>query len=729
MTQDQFLSILGKRIAHGLNPDGAPRNEHYERMLLISMTLRVKEACPLVSFRKILRMAFLNKYLVQPRKDQMKAVMDFYPLLMATMDGHKLPFDSSLNLKQNNIMESFTERNALIEKALDVDQPLTKDEMKEVYNYATDEAKAAIRERQRMEKTVKTMKKKMKEEEEKALRTAAATELREKLANSPSSVAEEKINEQKKKLTAYEKAAEQMKERREQLSAYEAAVKKQKRSKGADSETRSKVHAELEEKIHQLYIKRHGEDTDKIPVNEYRLLQAIVHRDTEEQKRQEERDRAERLRLLKEEAVMTVCHQVRLHLNNEQKAYLQKCFGIARFCFNWAYDEWMKARERGERPFASDIQAQFMAINKEQYPWTYEVTHYAKQTGFKAFEKAVNAFFNGNGFPQRKRRKLGTGSLQYVVTGERKDPPLLDFNPDIPNSQPSKKRQYLFVPGLGYVKMMEKKRFEGLLTSVTIRLKADGHYYASLLIHLPPGEWENKHHYHGIVINKPTGIDLGVKDLAILSNGLCIDKRPEDERLHRRKKELQKAIYHRHELHPDRTSNTERRLRWQLGKVNARIGRQRTDYIHKVTSALAYTFNNICMENLNVADMIKDGKAASGRILDAGFYRFRELMEEKMAAAGHELHVADKFFPSTRTCSQCGCVQEPMSLDQRKFVCPDCGLTIDRDLNAAINLAKLIGLDEPNFRAADKGAIAAILLMSGVTTHQATEEKQVGHVT
>ena len=120
-----------------------------------------------------------------------------------------------------------------------------------------------------------------------------------------------------------------------------------------------------------------------------------------------------------------------------------------------------------------------------------------------------------------------------------------------------------------------------------------------------------------------------------------------------------------------------------------------------------------------------DGVSASS-IIQACFYKFRLLMEQKMNIRGHNLNIADKYLPTTRVCSVCGCIGPKMPLHERIFHCEDCGAVIDRDINAAINLAKLIGLGESNFHTSDKGRLIAALQASGVILHQEVWKKQAG---
>jgi len=425
-----------------------------------------------------------------------------------------------------------------------------------------------------------------------------------------------------------------------------------------------------------------------------------------------------------DEQMSYVTHKVRLSPNNLQKNYLQRCFGVSRFAYNWCYDRWQEARSRGERIFPDELAKQFTNIARNEYPFTYQVTHFAKQSGFDAFAAAMQSLFDGKGFPQRKRRKIG-GSFSYVVDGKRRQPVLSDHNPDVPGSQPSAKRQYLLIPTFGYIKMQEKLRFRGILTSVTIKQEADGRYYACLKVCVNPAEWQRTHRSTDIYIDRPLGIDLGAgRDLAILSNGLRIEGRKTDEHLWQRKRELQQTIYRKCDAHPGHTSRNQKRLAASLAGVKARIARQNLDHQHKVSATLAYTYKNICMENLNVRDMM-NGQLPAHIIKDATLYQFRTLMEQKAELAGHAVTLAAKGYPSSHICSRCG-HQTELALHQRTFRCPQCGYEADRDLNAAINLAKLIGLDGPECDSAANGATTALLTRSGIATHQTEETEQAG---
>jgi putative transposase len=463
-----------------------------------------------------------------------------------------------------------------------------------------------------------------------------------------------------------------------------------------------------------------------LPIEERKAIRA-AQRDATEQERKLSSAAKEKY---KETHPFCVCHKIRISPNRKQQTYLLKCFGTTRFVYNWLVDEWERLRSEGERPTAIDVSKRFNAIAQTEYPWTYKVTHYAKATAFRAFENAFDRFIKNGDRPQPKKHGLNAGSLHYVK-GDRKQPMLLDSNPDLPNATPSQKRQYLHVPGLGYVKTMERLRFEGLLTSVIVKRESDGRYYAVLRVYVDHEEWQRTHKrkYDVQTFDEPVGIDLGVSSLAILSNGLRIDSPQKNERLSAQKKQLQKAIAVRKEKHSRHTSKKQKRMARQLAVVKAKICRKRDDYHHKVTSVLAYTYKNVSMENLNVIDMIRDGKIPPHLILESALYHFRILMEQKMMMAGHHLYLAEKGYPSSEICSRCGHQIEKIPLSKRTFCCPECGYKIDRDLNAAVNLRKLIGLDKSETNPADKGVLTTILTRNGIGTHQTREVEQAGHVT
>ncbi|MBF1664740.1 MAG: IS200/IS605 family element transposase accessory protein TnpB [Rothia mucilaginosa] len=176
------------------------------------------------------------------------------------------------------------------------------------------------------------------------------------------------------------------------------------------------------------------------------------------------------------------------------------------------------------------------------------------------------------------------------------------------------------------------------------------------------------------------GVDLGIKTLATLSDGTVIENPRCLAASERRLKQAQKALSRK-------TMGSKRRAkaRAKVARINARVANQRLDAMHKATTWLAGTYSEISIEDLNVAGMARNHHLAKA-VSDAAFAEFRRQLEYKTAKTGARLHVVDRWYPSSKTCSKCGRVKAKLSLNERTYRCDGCGLVMDRDLNAAINI-------------------------------------------
>ena len=176
------------------------------------------------------------------------------------------------------------------------------------------------------------------------------------------------------------------------------------------------------------------------------------------------------------------------------------------------------------------------------------------------------------------------------------------------------------------------------------------------------------------------GIDLGVKTLATLSDGTVIPNPHHLQADEQRLKRAQKALSRK-------TKGSKRRAkaRERVARIHARVANRRSDALNKLTTRLAQAYSDICIEDLNVAGMMKNHHLAKA-VQDASFYELRHQLEYKTAKTGARLHFVDRWCPSSKTCSNCGSVKAKLSLAERVYRCEHCGLTIDRDLNAAINI-------------------------------------------
>lgn len=176
------------------------------------------------------------------------------------------------------------------------------------------------------------------------------------------------------------------------------------------------------------------------------------------------------------------------------------------------------------------------------------------------------------------------------------------------------------------------------------------------------------------------GVDLGVKRLAILSDGTVIrNPRALDSNL-KRLRRAQRSLSRK-----TKGSNRRRKVRTKVARLHDRVANQRRDMLDKTTTMLARVYADISIEDLNVAGMVGNHRLARA-VEDAAFAEFRRQLEYKTARTGARLHVIDRWYPSSKTCSNCGMVKAKLSLSERVYHCEECGLSIDRDLNAAINI-------------------------------------------
>ena len=236
----------------------------------------------------------------------------------------------------------------------------------------------------------------------------------------------------------------------------------------------------------------------------------------------------------------------------------------------------------------------------------------------------------------------------------------------------------LKLPRIGRVHCMENvyERVNGAhLIRISVSRRA-GRWYASLTVEREPAA--------PVSVSAPkggaVGVDLGVKNLATLSDGTVVENPRPLKKSERKLKRAQQALSRK-----VKGSNRCERARARVARLHARVANQRLDAMHKLTTRLAETFSDISIEDLHVAGMVKNRHLAKS-IMDAAFGEFRRQLEYKTTRGGARLHIVDRWYRSSKTCSGCGRVKAKLSLNERTYKCDNCGLTMDRDLNAAINI-------------------------------------------
>ena len=214
------------------------------------------------------------------------------------------------------------------------------------------------------------------------------------------------------------------------------------------------------------------------------------------------------------------------------------------------------------------------------------------------------------------------------------------------------------------------------------------------------------------------GIDLGISNFATLSNGLVITApKPLDKLtrlLTRRQRQLNKKVHPKTKGDKTKKSNNYLKASNKLAKLHTRIANIRIDFLHKTTTVLVNHCNNICLETLSTNNMMKNHRLAKS-LSDVSFSRFNEILEYKAKYNGVSITRADRFYPSSKTCSHCGAIKSDLKLSQRVYVCEACGYKIDRDYNASINLAKLGGVP-PEVTPAEITAMLDDLVINNLTT-------------
>ena len=369
--------------------------------------------------------------------------------------------------------------------------------------------------------------------------------------------------------------------------------------------------------------------------------------------------------------------RVALDPSPAQERLLLSHAGGARFAFNAGLAHVKADIEAGAKPEWSfyslrkwwNANKDTLAVGDDGVIWWRENSKEAYSSGLEALAKGLSNWVKSRkgarkgrrvGFPKFKSKDRVTPRFAYT-TGFR----LIEGD-----------TKALRLPKVGRVHCLEDvaaRVGDARVLRMTVSRRA-GRWFAALAV-----ERDDK------PVTKPpkggaVGIDLGIKTLATLSDGTVIENPRCLAASERRLKKAQKALSRK-----VKGSRRRAKARAKVARIHARVANQRLDAIHKTTSWLASTYSDISVEDLNAAGMAKNHRLAKA-IMDASFGEFRRQLEYKTARNGAALHVVDRWYPSSKTCSRCGRVKAKLSLSERVYRCDGCGLVIDRDLNAAVNI-------------------------------------------
>lgn len=369
----------------------------------------------------------------------------------------------------------------------------------------------------------------------------------------------------------------------------------------------------------------------------------------------------------------------------EQKQIINRTVGVCRYVYNF-YLAHNKRIYEAEKRFVSGVDFskwlnnEFIPNNPD-FHWIKDVSSKSVKQSIMDAEKAYRNFFKGKShFPKFKKKSKSNVKMYFVKTDAK--------------TVISCERHRIKIPTLGWVRIKEKgytptNPETHIIKSGTISCRA-GRYYVSVLV-------EEQEKQKPILNEFGLGIDLGLKDFAICSNGKSyknINKNSRIRKLERKLVREQRSLSRKYEsykklnkkLKGGATRQNIRKQKLKVQKIYQKLDNIRTDYINKVISELVKTKPIwVAIEDLNVSGMMKN-RHLSKAIAQQKFFEFREKLLAKCNEYGIELRVVNRFYPSSKTCHNCGNIKSDLKLSDRIYHCDECGYTEDRDYNASLNL-------------------------------------------
>jgi len=363
-------------------------------------------------------------------------------------------------------------------------------------------------------------------------------------------------------------------------------------------------------------------------------------------------------------------YKFRLYPTEEQEIYFAKSFGCVRKVYNLMLDDRMKTYEETKNDPSKKMSFPTPAKYKKDFPFLKEVDSLALANAQLNLDKAYKNFFRDKnvGFPQFKSKKNPVQS--YTTNNQNGTIALID-------------NKLIKIPKLkSLVRIKLHRQPQGLIKSATISRHASGKYYVSILC-----EEEIIEHPK---TNSAIGIDLGITDFAILSDGQKIDNNKFTSKMAKKLKREQRKLSRRALLAKKKGINLFEAKNYQkqkrkVARLHEKVMNQRTDFLNKLSTEIIKNHDIICIEDLNIKGMLRNHKLAKS-ISDVSWSKFVTKLQYKADWYGREIIKIDKWFPSSQICSECGHTDGKKSLDIREWTCPICHTQHDRDINASINI-------------------------------------------
>ena len=346
-----------------------------------------------------------------------------------------------------------------------------------------------------------------------------------------------------------------------------------------------------------------------------------------------------------------------------QQECINKAFGCCRFIYNWGLDKKIQSYKQEKKTIGYvELAHELTKLkNDGEHEWLKEVNNTSLQQSLRNLDAAFVRFFREKkGFPKFKSKKKNIESAKYISCVH------FDFD-----------NWKVKIPKIGWVRLCKNKTFDLSMKYGTLTVSKDkcGDYWCSIVVYDVEEKPKTK-----VSIDKSVGIDLGIKDYAILSDGTKYGNPKFLEKGQKRLKTLQQRF-----ARTQKKSNRHEALRLKVAKCHRDIANRRNDFLHKLSTLLVKYYDTICLEDLNVEGMMKNHHL-SNSIQSAAWSEFVRQLKYKSDWYGKNVIFIGRFEPSSKTCSKCGYVKSDLQLNDREWVCPKCGEKHDRDVNAAINI-------------------------------------------
>ena len=379
--------------------------------------------------------------------------------------------------------------------------------------------------------------------------------------------------------------------------------------------------------------------------------------------------------------------KIRIYPNKVQTEDLNKILGCYRFVYNHMLDYKQAAyKEQGKSIGLTDLSKHFHGelLKNPDYSWLAEQnTKIMKQSIRQMLTAYANFFSHKSGFPKYKTKKDKQSALFPIEA--------------ISNKNTFETRHISLTRNLKDIKfrcsdlyLARLREYKDKIRSATLSKTKSGNYFLSILVDIPDHELVRFKH-----TNKCVGIDLGVKEFVVTSDGAVFPNKHFNKSCDKRVKRLQKQLSKK-----QKGSHNREKTRLKLAKLYERIDNRKTAYLHEITNKLLSENDMVFMEDLNVDGMLKNHRIARA-ISEVGFHRFMGMMEYKCMVNYKYVVKVDRWYASSKICSKCGYAYKGLTLGERQWRCPVCGEVHDRDLNAAINILKegkrIIGFRRPEF--------------------------------